>query len=69
MTANENVIVGVLIIIAIGLTVLFVSTNVNAADPEGPDEINVISNTTKGTVSARMLNISGGRIAILFPYR
>jgi hypothetical protein len=35
----------------------------NAADPQGPDGILSVNNSTKGNVSAKIFNISGGYIA------
>lgn len=48
--------------IFIALVVLLQMMDVSAADPQGPDVLNVSSNETKGTVGAQMWNISGGYI-------
>ena len=46
--------------------IIFMSFSlISAADPQGPDELSIISNETKGAVSSKMVNISGGRIATL----
>jgi hypothetical protein len=50
----------IFILIIIGIFGLFI---VSAADPEGPDSINIYSNTTKPSVSPGIVNISGGYIA------
>jgi len=52
------------VVIVIFLTGFLVIT-INAADPEGPDRLDVVSNTTKGTVEREMINVSGGRVAII----
>jgi len=45
------------------LVMMFLVVDVNAADPEGPDNLTVSANETKATINATTLNISGGRIA------
>jgi len=47
------------------LGIIIVTSLVSAVDPYGPDNLNVISNETKTSPSAQMVNISGGRIATL----
>jgi hypothetical protein len=57
--------------IAVLLTVIFAALafsmffvfSVSAATPDGPDALTLTGNETKGSVSAKMINISGGRIA------
>ena len=51
--------------IAVILSVIFVFllTYVSAADPTGPDSLEVMHNETKQDVGAKTINISGGRIA------
>ena len=49
----------------IGFIALITFSFVSAADPEGPTSVSVVSNETKGVVSTKMINISGGRIATL----
>ena len=55
---------------ALSLVILFilavlVMQLVAAADPSGPDSIDVIRNVTKNTTTTKMLNVSGGRIVTL----
>jgi len=54
----------ILVFLVFFISVLFVFT-VMAADPVGPDDLGVEANETKSSVSAKMLNISGGRIATI----
>jgi hypothetical protein len=58
---NRKKLVEVFLILAIGLSI-FLLIRVQAADPVGPDSIDIISNVTKNTTSPKMINISGGRI-------
>ncbi|MBR9705072.1 hypothetical protein GOV12_06685 [Candidatus Pacearchaeota archaeon] len=54
-----------LLIVLIGFSVFFgllIGNNVNAADPQSPDILNVTSNTTKPAPTAQMVNVSGGRV-------
>jgi hypothetical protein len=53
----------------LGLVVLlflinYLTVGVRAADPQGPDDLVNPENRTKGNVSARMANISGGNIGV-----
>ena len=55
-------------IVAVGLAILVLLVSlvsVKAADPQGPDSVEVVDNETKGAVTTKMINISGGRIATL----
>jgi hypothetical protein len=60
---KENELIGIILVAFIIIFMLFFLNFVWAADPVGPDELNVVANETKGSVSAKMINISGGRIA------
>ncbi|MBR9705069.1 hypothetical protein GOV12_06670 [Candidatus Pacearchaeota archaeon] len=51
----------IVIIVFSIITGLFI-VNVNASDPEGPDDLSITSNTTKPTPTAQMVNVSGGRM-------
>lgn len=51
--------------IVLSLVVFFVFLGYVMADPEGPDDVTVLSNETKSTVGQKEVNISGGRIATL----
>jgi len=50
--------------IAVVVTIL-VLYGVEAANPTGPDSIEIIRNVTKNTTTTKMLNVSGGRIVTL----
>jgi hypothetical protein len=53
-------------IILIGIIFsLFIIPRIFAVDPAGPDTITVSDNETKSAVSAKIINISGGRIATM----
>jgi len=64
MSNKKKVIQGILLI-AFSIMILFLLNNLDAVTPQGPDDVNYSSNTTKGNVSAKMINISGGRILSL----
>ncbi|MFA5856927.1 MAG: hypothetical protein WC867_06210 [Candidatus Pacearchaeota archaeon] len=59
---KEICLVIAIIFLSIAMIVFF-AKNVYAADPEGPGSITIISNETKATTSAQVINISGGYIA------
>jgi len=65
MKKNTDKIVLLVLLIFIGVVVLINFSLISAVDPEGPDDLTVIDNETKGAVSAKMINITGGRIATL----
>jgi len=52
-------------IVLVFMIILILFVNAKAADLQGPDSVEVVDNETKGVVSAKMINISGGRIATL----
>ena len=52
------------VIIIISLSLLFINF-ISAAIPEGPDVLNITANETKPTVSAKMINQTGGNISTL----
>jgi hypothetical protein len=52
------------LVTAVILTILVLQC-VEAADPVGPDSIEVIRNVTKNSTTTKMLNVSGGRIVTL----
>jgi len=58
---NQKKLVEVFLVLALALAI-FLSSGARAADPVGPDSIDLISNVTKNTTSTKMINISGGRI-------
>jgi len=53
------------IILVVSISLILFLINVKAVDPEGPDDLDVMSNVTKNTTNAQMINISGGYIATL----
>ncbi|OGJ15379.1 hypothetical protein A3K73_07930 [Candidatus Pacearchaeota archaeon RBG_13_36_9] len=60
----ENCTYTIGLIIAVMLTVLVLQC-VKAANPTGPDSIDIIRNVTKNSTTTKMLNVSGGRIVTL----
>jgi len=58
---NQKKLVEVFLVLAVGLAILLL-IRVQAADPVGPDSIDVLRNVTKNTTATKMINISGGRI-------
>jgi len=65
MKRKENIEMAIVFVVTFISILLFSLTNINAADPEGPDRIDIHANTTKSTVAAEMVNISGGRVATI----
>jgi len=57
--------IGVAGIIIVLLCLTLLTIKVRAIDPVGPDAIELVSNDTQNTTAAKMVNISGGRIATL----
>lgn len=57
---NLFLVIGVILIIGI---ILLIPVKVSAIDPSGPDSFTFGPNSTKGAVSAKTLNVSGGYIA------
>jgi len=47
------------------LIILFLIPYISAANPQGPDVLNSISNSTKGDVAGKIFNVSGGNISKL----
>ncbi len=45
------------------LIILFLISYISAANPQGPDVLNSISNSTKGDVTGKIFNVSGGNIS------
>ncbi len=58
---NRKKLVEVFLVLAVCLAILLL-IRVQAADPVGPDSIDVVNNVTKNTTSTKIINISGGRI-------
>ncbi|OGJ21314.1 hypothetical protein A3K73_05675 [Candidatus Pacearchaeota archaeon RBG_13_36_9] len=58
---NHKNLVELFLVITVGLAI-FLLIRVQAADPVGPDAIDLISNVTKNTTATKIINISGGRI-------
>jgi len=69
LTGKRDVVLRCLLIVIFSFLLLFSLVlfleNINAADPQGPDDIANPANRTKGNVSAQIVNISGGDIAVL----
>ncbi len=61
---NKKKLVGLLLVIALLFSLLLLF-RVEAADPGGPDSVEILRNVTKNTTATKMVNISGGRIAHL----
>ena len=64
---KSNILWNVFILLSILILILLMLNinSVKAADPGGPDSLNITSNETKSANSAVMVNISGGYIASL----
>lgn len=61
---NTKKLVKVFLIVVVGMTLILLM-RVKAADPVAPDDIDLLRNVTKNATSTEMVNISGGRIALL----
>ena len=59
MKGKTELKIELLLAVAFGLVLIMVLSVVNAADPEGPNRLDLVKNETKNTTQAIMLNISG----------
>ncbi len=55
----------VTVLVIAAILVITVLCSVEAANPAGPDTLEVIRNVTKNTTTTKMLNVSGGRVVTL----
>jgi hypothetical protein len=63
-TRELKMIIVVIAVVLLSIAILMLFTKaVNAVDPEGPGSIIVITNETKASVNAQIINISGGYVA------